>query len=1057
MNSIRPLKEMKTMAEKWTLQQEKAIADFGHNILVSAGAGSGKTAVLTDRVYRHVGQRKININELLVLTFTNKAAAEMKDRIRKKIISDEEGLFADEEEKKTQINKIDSSHIMTFDAYALFLVKKYHYLLGTDKDMRIIDRNILEINGRKILDEIMNEMYGRQDKDFTDLISTYCVRDDRNIRSFVMELNRKLEMIYERDEYVNTYSERFYTNEALGNTVTECARILKEKIRELDECFNELSECVENVADFYTGIYELKAAETYDEIREAVRNCQSTGKRLPNGSGAGDIKKKINKLLEDLNASTVNDHDELLKELKSAERYELCLLKLAEELETRMNGYKKENEMYSFIDIFKMAIRLLDENPEIKEEIKNGFKEILIDEYQDTNDLQDEFIRRIADDNVYMVGDIKQSIYRFRNANPKLFMDRYRHYKENDGGELIELSHNFRSRKEIIEDINVVFDRLMDEKIGGANYAAAHHMICGRKDNEIPAQNNHIEIRTYDPEDRGDYDSDEAEAFVIARDIQNKVGKFIVEDNNVLRPAEYRDFCVIIDRGNSFDLYRKIFTYLNIPSFIEREEKMKDSDLISVIRAAFMLLKCISEEDYGYTFRYAWLSLARSFVSDLNDKQIYEIFRNEGFQDSDICKKIMTIAEGISFKSISMILDEIIEVFDIYKRIFRISDVHENLVKIDYLYQLSHTLNSIGYNYKDLISYLDEIFEDNERGDIEYSIDKGDENAVRIINIHKSKGLQYRICYYPGLNVRFNDSELRSSFVFSRRSGIIIPVMVKDRGLRNSIRKLLYIDEYQEDDIGEKLRLLYVALTRSMEKIIMVTPLEDHTEKGKIVSDLKRKQAGCFKDLLEYVYRDLDDHGFIVETDLNDLGLSRDYRSPLYRPLKELVHDTDSSLLMKQPVHVEAVEQEKSRYSKEAGLIAPETLKVMELGTRLHYYLETIDFKDIDLSFVEEKYRDMIRAFFDSELMKDVKNGKAYKEYEFVYEEDNEVKHGFIDLLMEYDDHFDIIDYKTKNIDDEHYDEQLNGYRRYIRSVSDKDVYCYLYSIMDGGYREVKE
>ena len=170
---------------KWAEEQVKAFTRFGHNILVSAGAGSGKTAVLSERVYRHVGERKIDIDRLLVLTFTNKAAATMKKRIRDAISADKEKLFDSEEEKARQINKIDSSYIMTFDAYAQSLVKKYHYLLNVSKNVNIIEANMLDIRFSEYLDEIMAEKYENHEARFEKLIGDFCSRDDRSVRKWV--------------------------------------------------------------------------------------------------------------------------------------------------------------------------------------------------------------------------------------------------------------------------------------------------------------------------------------------------------------------------------------------------------------------------------------------------------------------------------------------------------------------------------------------------------------------------------------------------------------------------------------------------------------------------------------------------------------------------------------------------------------------------------------------------------------------------------------------------------------------------------------------------------
>ena len=207
------------MAERWTDQQKKAFTRFGHSIIVSAGAGSGKTAVLSERVYRLVGEHKIDIDRLLVLTFTNKAAAEMKKRIRDKITLDEGKLFGSEEEKIRQINKIDSSYIMTFDAYAQSLIKKYHYLFDADRNIGIIDNNVLKTETENTLNELMLEKYREGDNLFIKLIEDFCVKNDSSIREAILAINNELDRIYDRKGYVETYAERFFCKEELDKTL----------------------------------------------------------------------------------------------------------------------------------------------------------------------------------------------------------------------------------------------------------------------------------------------------------------------------------------------------------------------------------------------------------------------------------------------------------------------------------------------------------------------------------------------------------------------------------------------------------------------------------------------------------------------------------------------------------------------------------------------------------------------------------------------------------------------------------------------------------------------
>ena len=1046
------------MIERWTDQQKAAIEHYGHNILVSAGAGSGKTAVLSERVYTNVGKRKIDIDRMLVLTFTNKAAAEMKSRILKKIREDAMGYFT-AEEKKRQTNKIDSSFIMTFDAYAMFLVQKYHQLLGIDKQIGIIDANILANEKERLLEELLEEGYGNKDAGQLALTERFCVRDDQPLKDAVLKILDKIDAIPDKEAYFEDYERRFYSDEAIDSYVRRFELYLLNRIKEISSLTDEFSYGVENVSEYFFNLDGLLHARDLHEIFEALSLCEMSKKRLPKGSEVSEVKKQINAAIKELKSLCNRDEEQIKEELRSTKDQDLSLLKLCGRLDAKLSAFKKKKGLYSFSDIFHMAISLVRDHPEIRKEIAEGFDEILIDEYQDTNDLQDGFISLIERDNVYMVGDVKQSIYRFRNANPSLFMKKYAEYSANGKDELIRLPHNFRSRKEILDDVDVIFDRVMDLSVGGADYKGSHHMANGRNEEAYEGQDPELEILTYGYDKKeapfDEFSKHEAEAFIMAKDILDKLGTFLIKDGDEVRPCGYKDFCVIVDRGNNFDLYKQVFTFFDIPCVIERDEKMSDSDLIVALKAVFVLLEKLADQNFDADFRLAFLSLARSFLSDLKDDAIYDVVKKDAYLRTSILEKLTPVAGRLEGLSVSMVLDEVIEAFDVYDRIQRIGDVRDNYIKIEYLYQLASSMNESGYDIHAFNEYLDSLFAD-ENKDITYGIDQEGLDAVKIINIHKSKGLQYKICYFPALDVDFNLSDVNDRFLFTMQDGIISPVYVKGRGLKDSLRKKLFTQEYYRQEIGEKMRLLYVALTRTEEKMVMIAPLSDETEDGKIISEEKRIAYRNFNALLSSIYRDLEEHGFLHPLDLTSYSFSKDYRSLKNKDIRSLI-DADAK-----PYEIRSYEKilpkkvERSSFSKKAKLIDADMIRRMELGTKLHYDLETLDLKDPDLSGIEKGHVKFIQAFLDSGIMKDRMSGKAYKEFEFLYEEDDEVKHGFIDLLMEYEDRFDIIDYKTKNIDDEHYDEQLNGYRRYIQSISDKKVNCYLYSIVDSTYREVK-
>ncbi len=1054
----------------WTTQQNKAIFDKGQNILVSAGAGSGKTAVLTERVFQHIVKDNWDVNRMLVLTFTNAAAAEMKERIRKKIQENEDKELS-RQKQLDQLNKVDNSYIMTFDAFALSLVKKYHYLLNVNKDISIADSNILKIRQKELLDEILQEYYAEKDEKFEKLIRDYCEKDDSSIREYVLKIDANLNRLYQRNKYIEAFFDTFYDEKRLEEYFSIYVSGLLSDIKEMDNRINEASEYISNWDKIFAGFDALKESTTYEEIRSNCRFKIGTAKYSDDAGKA--IKDEIGKLLKEIQEKTVLNETELKIQIPVTHDYAEVLLDLAEELNHRFMEYKKENGLFDFSDIFRMAIQIVDENEDIQEELRDYFQEILIDEYQDTNDLQDDFIARIQKDNIYMVGDIKQSIYRFRNANPFIFKEKYEKYKKDEGGEAIDLMENFRSRREVLEDINRIFSRMMDLNIGGADYNNGHAMIApASSDFDTKGkvnQNHHLEVYSYDAKDelitsdrktgrKAQFTASEAEAFIVARDIRKKLDeehRVYDKDGKNLRAVEYKDFCIIIDRATDFGLYEQVLTYLNIPSYILEEEDLEGNDLLMALESIFSLINYRVHPNDDTKWKQSFVSLARSFLVSMKDSEIYQIVKSGTYWDNTIAEKIGHIIKGIKEKTIVDVLNEIIEEFDIYEKLSEIGDVSNSINSLNYFYQISHQFNKMNYSYHEFAEYLRDIVNKENENSISFNTTQSEDiNAVKIMTIHKSKGLQFKICYFPKLNVKFNRADLQGK-IFDNDYGMIIPSRIENRGLKDTMLKEIYKEHYIQEEISEKIRLFYVALTRSEEKMILILPLEDKSEDKNVLSDKTRLKALTFKNLLDPMYNDLRE--YVKNINLEDVEISRDYQIH-DRNLFTKINKDSNTFVVKEALNIPSVSAvNQSHFSKETGLLNKEIKDKLAFGEKMHYYLELLDFTNPNYDSMEPQVRRRIQKFVSSDLMKNAKEAKVYREYEFIYTEENELKHGFIDLLMEYEDHFDIIDYKLKNIDDVHYDKQLNGYRRYIQSISNKPVNCYLYSIMDSTVREIIE
>ena len=1010
---------------RWTTDQELAITKSGTNIIVSAGAGSGKTAVLTERTIRKLLNGG-NINRLLILTFTNAAAAEMKERIRKAI---------KKADLKEQLNYIDSAYITTFDSFALSVVKKYHTILGLSPNISIMDNSIEILKTNEIMDNIFDGMYG--DVNFDKLINDFCIKSDDNIKEIVKDISKKLDLLSNKKEYLENYINTHFNDSFIKEQINKYLNIIIDVKDSITEPYKELVSRVDNKFIETFNIENLLNSETYDDIKTNISLVGSPRKNKNCEDDFKIYKDEITDIVKKLKELTRFDSISDMKEsLLSTKPYIKAISDIINKFDLEFNKYKKENNLYTFSDIALMSIKILKENKEIKEELKNSFDEIMVDEYQDTSDIQEEFINLISNNNVYMVGDIKQSIYRFRHANPYIFRDKYDNYSKEFGGIKIDLLKNFRSRGEVLDNINLIFNLIMDNSVGDAEYQESHQMNFGNT-NYIEAckteQNNDMEILTFNPKDIEDFSNDEIEAFTVAYDIKEKIeNKYLVVDKetSTLRECKYGDFAIIMDRGTSFDLYKKIFEYVGVPIVQIKNEKLTLGDDLVVLKNLINLIVKINLNQIDDEFKYYFTSISRSYLFKTNDEEIFDIIRSNNFYKSELYKKCKSI--NIFELSNLDLLNKIIEEFNYYEKLITIGNIKESMIKIDYLKDLSINLSNIGYTPIDFANYLSDMIDE---GSIEYSLNSDNSDSVKILNIHKSKGLEYSICYFTGLSKRSNDEDKKAKFIVDSNYNIITPYI--DNGIKQTILKDLLLSVENKESISEKIRLFYVALTRAREKFIIVCPLDKEYEGyTTLVPTNIRLNYNRISDMLESIIPVL--LPYTKDIDFNKVILTRDFEKIKSYNYKEKIKRIDTKI-KKINNNIKYEELNESRFSKVTNkLISIDEYNNMKEGTKLHYIFETENFKTSNNPYILKFIKHIDLNYLNS-----------YKEYEFIYEEDNEIKHGFIDLMLEYNDYIDIIDYKMKNIADENYLKQLNGYKKYIESISNKSVNIYLYSILD--------
>lgn len=1022
---------------KWTNEQQLAIKHEGENIIVSAGAGSGKTAVLSERVLRKL-KSGVGIKQLLILTFTKAAAAEMRERIRANIKKNPD--------LASQLLELDGAYITTFDSYSLSLVKKYHYLLNVSKNIQIGEASVFTIRENEFLDEILMRRYENPTSDFTKLIYDFCTKDDDSLKKSILKINHALDLRYDKVEYLTFYIDTFYQ----PDTIESYCQLYVSKLFSLQEEMQNIIESLcplleekvsEKVYSFYRKFLDSK---TYDEM---VGSLDERAPQTPRNS-EDDVKAYFAKLSE-LRKRTKDylvypSYQEMKDAIWATEGYAKEIVSILLELDQKMMELKHEEDTYDFTDISKMAIQLLLDHPDIKEEVKQSFQEIMIDEYQDTSDLQETFISLIANHNVYMVGDIKQSIYRFRNANPYIFKEKYENYQKGIDGFKIDLNKNFRSRKEVLDNVNLMFDLLMDSVVGGADYKASHRMVFGNNSYEEQGKSDtshQMEVYRYDYDKSSEYNKEEIEAFWIAQDIKKKIESgYLVynfkEENAKPRPCKYQDFVIMLDRSTNFGLYKKIFTYFGIPLAVKKDESIKSTTDLLLFSNILTFIFKIYHHEYDTMYYHTYASIARSFLFSLSDQEIFQTITGKRITESSIYQLAEPIAKELDGLSTTELLDRILTAFSYYEKLLSVGDIDSALARIDNLKRIAKGFESIGMTPSMFQEYLVELTE-NDQLDLKYKVSEDASNAVQIMTIHASKGLEFPICYFASLDVKFNMRDMNDRFLYDNKTGIITPYFKE--GIGDTILKSLYKERYTMEEVSEKIRLFYVAVTRAKEKMIFVLPSREW-DKG---TDYDSKVSwSSLADMLDSIRDVLSP--YTLSIDLKEIPLTHAYHT-----LTKKEYPTSFSHYVEEEISIPVKPIGQERFSKTTShILSKQELRAMKFGEHMHEVFESIDILHPNLEKLSKFEKEKVTLFLKHDIVRNAPQA-VYQEYEFMTELDGKMQHGIIDLLLQYENRYVIIDYKLKEVTDEAYRKQLDGYKKYIYQKTGKPVEAYLYSILD--------
>lgn len=930
------------MAQRnWTEDQLKAIKKRNANILVSASAGSGKTAVLVERIIQKVLNEYLDVDKILVVTFTNAAAQELKEKILNAIYK---ALEEKDPKKvnhlKNQLIYINRASITTIDAFCFKLVRENFNVLDIDPNIRICEESQSLLIKTKILEDLLEKEYESY-VDEKNVFGLYNVlelfngKDDEMLESilkiydFIQSFPYPFKWLEEQIEKYNISDDVDLYNTEFGRDIYDDIvdeinlAIIKydeylnriNGIDEWDKCavilnedVNILKSCVNIDENSWDKLYErLLVAElprfsigkvSDEELKDEIKNFRDK-----------EVKPVILKARKQIYAKS----NEILKDNRQAYTYIKYLYDFILSFDKAFKEEKKRQGVAQFNDIMHYALELLvdkDDNiTDIAQDLKERYKEIYTDEYQDTSYVQEKILEAISkDDNRFMVGDIKQSIYGFRQARPDIFNEKYMSYdldnEENESNSCkIILAKNFRSREEVIDSINYIFEKIMSMKNGQCNYSVSERLECGNTtyitDESVSykTQINVINLKDQDvdmfedarKEDDIEIDEDlssvQIESKCLAYKIQDIMKNDKVMDNGTLRNVKYKDIVILL-RGvkNKAEIIEETLKENNIPVFCDTSSSIFEGDEVKLILSFLKILDNPYQDIYLVSIMY---SIIGNFSLDEitkirlydNKSYIYDTLNNiildEEYSknEKDLVEKIKVflalIQDYMKYSKIYSISDLLIRLYkdtNIYYQFALEENAESKRANLDYLIELAANFYStVGNTLNAYIKYVDSLKDKQDSSTSSAKIMGENEDVVRIMTIHKSKGLEFPIVILADTAKSYNFSDARrQKVVFHHKYGIGIDIVNQELGITYpSLIKQAIKSVIEKETKSEELRLLYVALTRAKEKLYVFATTKDYEKEyesqiitfkdGKFNETLISSNTSYYKNILPVI------------------------------------------------------------------------------------------------------------------------------------------------------------------------------------------------------------
>lgn len=922
------------MAEvKWTNEQLQAIQEKNSNILVAAAAGSGKTAVLVERIIHKIIDEQMDIDKILVVTFTNAAASEMRERILeaiyKKLEENPENVHL-----QRQIILLNKASICTIHSFCLDVIHNHFYEIDLPSNLKIADTAEIDLLKQEVLDDLFEQKYTENDKNFIELLENYTnYRGDEALQELVLKiykfiqsspfpikwLQEKLELLKIEDKDISQTIWGKLIIQTVDDDIQESIMQL-EVTKSKMALYPEMTKFYQTISEDIINLQDLQKYNSWDELYIKLLNFNFSkwpvDKKVINDlkEDSKEIRDKVKKHIKEKTAKLLScSQEQAVKDLKIITPILEKLSNLVTEFTKNFAEKKKEKNCIDFNDIEHFALKiLLDENnnpTEVAKKYKEKFEEIAIDEYQDSNLVQEAILTSISKgNNIFMVGDVKQSIYKFRQARPELFLQKYDEYKNKEekaqeDNLKIQLFRNFRSRQNILNITNLVFESIMSKELGDINYNENEYLNYGANYPEPEEIKNYAGIAELDIIDlkedesitafEGEEDEEEQERVeddvLEAKFVANKIQELLNSNYMVFdkkqgyRKIRPKDIVILLRAtSNLSPIYEKELSDLELPVFSDTSGTYLDTVEIQTILS---VLKIIDNPLQDIPL----VVVLRSSICNFTDNDLITIRltdRNSNFYEAliktrlicegDLKNKIESFLEKLEkWKSISqyMPLDEFIwQIYldtGYYQYVGLLPNGAMRQANLKTLFEKAKQYEKASFKgLFNFIQFIDKLKKQN--GDLASAKLIGEnEDVIRIMSIHKSKGLEFPVVFLCNSHKKFNMQDLNDNILLHQDIGFGPTIMDTTRKIKySSIAKDAIKLKMKQETLSEEQRILYVALTRAKEKLYITGRSKDFTkyvqDKNKVLEmyeseniklDAKlMKKANSYLDWLMYVY-----------------------------------------------------------------------------------------------------------------------------------------------------------------------------------------------------------